>query len=86
MKVYVVVNQALHHDSSYYKVIDVCRSWEEAVVSVGCEEYDFWRGIERGDFGDDFKDIDIDEDLNCFAGIVSKSGYYETWNIEEFEI
>ena len=92
MKIYIVINHALHHDSSYWEIIDVFTTLEDAQNCIGCEQYDFNKGIERGDFGNDFDEIEIEHPEYIINPklwdeyIVSKQGYYECWRIEEFTI
>lgn len=92
MKVYIVYNEALHHDSSYHGIVDVFANLEDAQACVGCESHDFCLGIDRGDFGNDFDEIEIDEDAfpidtrQWDEWIVSTKGYYEAWRIEEREV
>ena len=47
MKVYVVTNQCLMHDSSYYDVIAVCDSLSKAQIVLGTSELDFIENLER---------------------------------------
>ena len=92
MKVYIVYNQALHHDSSYNCILDVYNDVKDAFTRIGCEYKDFCDGINRGDFGDDFDEIEIDESTfpinpdEWNEYIVSTKGYYEAWRVEEYEV
>lgn len=47
MKVYVVTNKCLMHDSSYYDVIAVCDSLSKAQIVLGTSELDFIENLER---------------------------------------
>ena len=46
MKVFVVTNQCITHDSSYYEVIAVCSTLEKAQAVLGTCESDFIKGLE----------------------------------------
>ena len=46
MKVFVVTNQCVTHDSSYYDVIAVCSTLEKAQAVLGTCESDFIKGLE----------------------------------------
>ena len=46
MKVFVVTNQTLTHDSSYYEVIAVCSTLEKAQTVLGTCESDFIKELE----------------------------------------
>lgn len=92
MEVHIVYNEGLHHDSSYNAIIGVFHNIEDAKIVMGCEIKDFEEGISRGDFGDDFDKIEIDEDMfpinpkqwdEC---IVSTKGYYEAWRVETWQV
>ena len=58
MKVYVVTNQCLMHDSSYYDVIAVCDSLSKAQSVLGTSELDFIKNLESEE-SRDIKNIDF---------------------------
>lgn len=89
MRIYAVINQALHHDSSYFDVTGVFATRSEAETFIESENLDFRRGIDRRDFGDDFDEIETDPEMlvRGFDTVYqSTKGYYEAWRIDEFDI
>ena len=46
MKIFVVTNQCVTHDSSYYEVIAACSTLDEAQAVLGTCEADFIKGLE----------------------------------------
>lgn len=58
MKVYVITNQCLMHNSSYYDVIAVCDSLSKAQIVLGTSELDFIENLER-DEARGIKNIDF---------------------------
>ena len=44
MKIFVVTNQCVTHDSSYYEVIAACSTLDEAQAVLGTCEADFIKG------------------------------------------
>lgn len=91
-KVYVVYNESLYHDSSYHRILDVYRDINDALVRVGCEYSNFCDAIKAGVFGNDFDEIETDEDLfpinpSCWDEyVVSTLGFYEAWRVEEYGV
>ena len=59
MKVYVVTNQCLMHDSSYYEVIAVCDSLSKAQAVLGTNKLDFIKNLES-DEASGIKNLDFD--------------------------
>ena len=59
MKVYVVTNQCLMHDSSYYEVIAVCDSLSKAQAVLGTTKLDFIKNLES-DEASGIKNLDFD--------------------------
>lgn len=84
MKVFIVINETLRHDSSYHYV-EIFSTLEKATAFLGTELFDFLAAIDRGDFGNDF----VEGNLNISGGqyevkVIDKtSGFYESWTIEE---
>lgn len=84
MKVFIVICETLHHDSSYHYV-EIFSTLEKATAFLGTELFDFLAAVDRGDFGKDF----VEGNLNISGGkyearIADKtSGFYESWTIEE---
>ena len=92
MKVFVVTNQTLTHDSSYYEVIAVCSTLEKAQTVLGTCESDFIKeleineslGIENPDFHTD--NLDIKEDDMQLAIIDENTGMFDIYIIHEVEL
>lgn len=92
-KVYAVVNNSLHSDSSYFSIVGIFSSALKAKNCIACEEHDFMLAVDRGDFKDEFEKIidpySITSPVNPNAWdtcIVSSKGWYECWRFEEYEI
>lgn len=89
MKVYIVLNEALHEDSSYFDVIDIFQNEHNAKICVETCVKDL---ITNEAFKEDFKvyyDNEIEEmGFNCCKGalMLSEYGYYELLKINEMEL
>lgn len=85
MNVFVVINQALYADSSYYDVVEVCDTMSKAETIVKTYVDDV---LENGLLGENPKvyyDNDIPEDWNNTWGSLildEETGYYEHFRIE----
>ena len=92
MKVYVVTNQYLTHDSSYYDVIAVCDSLSKAQTVLGTSEVDFiknlesdeLRGIENIDFN--VRSLSIEETPMKLSIIDNVTSMFSIFTITEIEI
>lgn len=92
MKVFVVTNQALTHDSSYYEVIAVCSTLEKAQTVLGTCESDFIKeleaneslGIENSDFH--CANINIEEESMQLTITDEKTGMFDIYTIHEVEL
>lgn len=86
MKVYVITNYALHHDSTYYDVIAVTKSKEDAYAVLATEKHDFLEIIENGGMQPDFNDftnLNIIEE-ECVLKIEDNiTNMFEEWTITE---
>lgn len=89
MVVFVVINQALYADSSYYDVIEVCDTMSKAETIVKTSADDV---LENGLLGENPKvyyDNDIPEDWNNTWGCLildEETGYFEHFRIEMKEV
>lgn len=92
MNVFVVTNQSLTHDSSYYEVIAVCSTLEKAQAVLGTCESDFIKwlelnenlGIEDPDFH--LADINIEEGVFELTITDQKTGMFCKYIIDEMEL
>lgn len=92
MKVFVVTNQCLMHDSSYYEVIAVCDTLEKARAVLGTCERDFIlalenseaQGIENIDF--DTQSLDIIEDSLELTITDKITGMFDKYTITEVDL
>jgi hypothetical protein len=80
MKVYVVLNQALYADSSYYDCLGVFKTKDEAITAIGCMSYDIFQNKQLGETAE------VIEDTDNLYKIENKEGYFEQFEIEEFEL
>lgn len=89
-KVYVVINNALHHESSYWHIVGIFSDETHAHVCIATDKEDVLRCIDNGDFpGFDKTAEDPDMFINTNMWddyIVSESGLYECWRVEEHEL
>lgn len=85
-KVYVVYNEALHHDSSYHSIQGVFGDRLSASDYIGCAAYDFQRGIDRGEFPEFDDYVERLDDPLWDVIVETKDGMYEAWRIEEHEL
>lgn len=90
MKVYIVTNQSLYADSSYFDVVEVCSSIMDAedVVKTAVEDV-----LANGLLGENnpkvYFDYDIPEEFNNSWGCLiheEETGFYENFRIEEKEV
>lgn len=85
--VYIVISEALHHDSSYYDIVEVCSTREKAEAVIKTQITDTIKQIDSGDFGEDFNDYFVTTDFSKYDySICSPSGYHESWQIMEMEV
>lgn len=83
MKVFVVYNEALHPQSSYHHIDGVFSTRKDAINAIECSVYDFYQGIDRGDFPS-FVNCTCDHENPLWDMIVeTEEGYYEAWRIHE---
>ena len=91
MKAYVVINSARHHDSSYWRVLGVFFSKENADACIKTDIENVNTFIDRGWYSNDFEELAKNPEdhlaVMCWDDfIVSEKGYYECWRVEEHEI
>lgn len=92
MKVFVVTNQTLIHDSSYYDVITVCSTLEKAQAVLGTCESDFIKGLELdeslGIENLDFctKSLSIKEEEMQLTITDECTGMFDIYTIHEVEL
>ena len=92
MKVYVVTNQCLMHESSYYDVIAVCDSLSKAQAVLGTSELDFIKNLEseesRGIKNIDFhtRDLSINENPMELSIKDTATGMFSIFTITDIEI
>ena len=92
MKVYVVTNQGLMHDSSYYDVIAVCNSLSKAQAVLGTSEFDFIKNLEseesRGIKNVDFhtRNLSINENPMELSIKDTVTGMFSIFTITDMEI
>lgn len=85
MEVYIVVNEALYTNSSYYNVVDIFKNKEDAIICIETNVKDL---IYNNPFNEEIKvyyDNEIEEqDFNCSEGalLLTPNGYYELFRIE----
>ena len=92
MKVYVVTNQCLMHDSSYYEVIAVCASLSKAQAVLGTNKLDFIKnlesdeasGIKNLDF--DTRNLSINESLMELSRMDNDTGMFSIFTIPAMDI
>lgn len=92
MKVYVVTNQCLMHDSSYYEVIAVCDSLSKAQAVLGTNKLDFIKnlesdetsGIKNLDF--DTRNLSINESPMELSIMDNDTGMFSIFTITAMEI
>ena len=92
MNVFVVTNQELTHDSSYYEVIAVCSTLEKAQAVLGTCESDFINWLELNEkLGIEDPDFHL-ADMNIEAGVFEltitdqKTGMFGKYSIDEMEL
>lgn len=92
MNVFVVTNQCVTHNSSYYEVIAVRSTLEKAQTVLGTCEADFIKGLELdeslGIENPDFHlvDINIEEDSMQLIITDEKTGMFDKYIINEMEL
>ena len=92
MNVFVVTNQELTHDSSYYEVITVCSTLEKAQAVLGtCKSYFIkWLELKEnlGTEDPDFHpaDINIEEGVLELTITDQKTGMFCKYIIYEMEL
>lgn len=92
MKVFVVTNQCLMHDSSYYEVIAVCDSLIKAQVVLGTCELDFIQALENseanGNESVDFhtRSLSVEEDEKELTITDNVTGMFDKYTITEMEV
>ena len=94
MKVYVVTERGLTKTSSYFGVLGVYKTFDDAGICLETTRNDIIKSIDSGDFdwGNFVYDIkhneEIPEEYNCDKGcyIYNNTGQYELIEIEEFEL
>lgn len=79
MKVFIVQNDALHHDSSYHDIVGAFESYEMAKACVESEMTDFIHGIDRGEFPE-FQNYEIN------GTSIEAGDYYECWSITHYNV
>lgn len=89
MNVYVVINEALYADSSYYDVVEVCDTMNKAETIVKTSVDDVLENGLLGENPDVFYDDEIPDEWNNTWGCLiheKETGYYEHFRIEMREI
>lgn len=92
MKVFVVTNQCVTHDSSYYEVIAACSTLDEAQTVLGTCEADFIKGLELneglGIENSDFHcaNINIEEESMQLTITDEKTGMFDKYTIHEVDL
>ena len=92
MEVYVVTNQCLMHDSSYYDVIAVCDSLSKAQAVLGTSELDFIKNLEseesRGIKNIDFhtRNLSINENPMELSIKDTVTGMFSIFTITDIEV
>lgn len=92
MKVYVVTNQCLMHDSSYYEVIAVCDSLSKAQAVLGTNEMDFLKNLESDEASSiknpdfDTRSLSIDESPMELSIMDNVTGMFSVFTITAMEI
>lgn len=92
MKVFVVTNQCITHNSSYYEVIAVCSTLKQAQAVLGTCEADFVKGLELdesvGIENPDFHlaNINIDEEERQLTITDEKTGMFDKYVINEMKL
>lgn len=88
MKVFVITNQSLYPDSSYYDAVGVASTYEGAKAMVDNFAKNFCDAVERHEYGEafTFADIETFEDDNEVRIEDEGTGYFEQWNITEHEV
>ena len=92
MKVYVVTNQCLTHNSSYYEVIAVCDSLSKAQAILGTNELDFIKNLESNEANgmDDIdfntRSLSIDESPMELSIMDNVTGMFSIFTITAMEI
>lgn len=83
MDIFIVTNQALHYDSSYYEIIGAFKTLKDAQICVETSVKDFYSRLDKGDFSKSFSFSNIEEtstDLSYELEDV-KTGYFEYFKI-----
>ena len=86
MKVFVITNQSLYPDSSYYDAVGVASTYEGAKAMVDNFAKNFRDAVERNEYSESFTDIVTFEDDNEVRIEDECTGYFEQWNITEHEV
>lgn len=92
MKVYVVTNQCLTHNSSYYEVVAVYDSLIKAQAFIGTNEIDFLKnlesdeasGIDNPDFNT--RNLSINETSMELSIMDNATGMFSVFTITAMEI
>lgn len=89
MKVFVITNQALYYDSSYFDVVAVTKTLESARAVVGTCKKDFLEGVDNRYYNPtftEFSNLDIEEQDLQLCITDKSTGFYEKFVIEELEL
>lgn len=80
---YIVVNIALHSDSSYYDIVNKFTSLEDARQCMQCEVSDTMKAIDNDYFGKDFNSMNIKLAVNEKSCKIQDTvtGFFEYWEI-----
>ena len=92
MNVFVVTNQCVTHNSSYYEVIAVRSTLEKAQTVLGTCEADFIKGLELNESlgieNSDFHcaNINIEEESMQLTITDEKTGMFDKYTIHEVDL
>lgn len=92
MKVFVVTNQSLVHNYSFYEVIAVCSTLEKAQAVLGTCESDFIKELELTESlrieNPDFHsaNINIEEESMQLTITDEKTGMFDKYTIHEVDL
>ena len=92
MKVFVVTNQSLVHNYSFYEVVAVCSTLEKAQTVLGTCESDFIKELELNESlrieNPDFHsaNINIEEESMQLTITDEKTGMFDKYTIHEVDL
>lgn len=90
-KVYALISQGLHSDSSYYGIESIHETFEGALYAMGTTVADFMKQADHGDVKD-FAHYTIECDMVdrqlsiAHFRLETENGYWEDWEIIEYNL